>query len=155
MPDPPQEVLALLERLGERPPLTLAELTDEDIGLLRQAGVADSDRGAAERHVTLLDRSCAARLLNALEDLELPLLSWGVTSGTLAHDEVLEIIDRYRHAAAAQDMSTARTRTSSDSLLRAALLFRSRARPRRGTAPGWPRPCGLPPGCGSCSGRRT
>ena len=33
-------------------------------------------------------------LLNALEDLELPLLSWGVTSGTLAHDEVLETIDR-------------------------------------------------------------
>jgi hypothetical protein len=38
--DPPQEVLALLRRLGERPPLTLAELADDDIRLLRQAGVA-------------------------------------------------------------------------------------------------------------------
>lgn len=39
--DPPQEVLALLERLGQRPPLTLSELSDEDIALLRQADVAD------------------------------------------------------------------------------------------------------------------
>ena len=39
--DPPQEVLALLERLGKRPPLTLGELSDEDITLLRQADVAD------------------------------------------------------------------------------------------------------------------
>jgi hypothetical protein len=38
--DPPQEVLALLQRLGERPPPTLAELADDDIRLLRQAGVA-------------------------------------------------------------------------------------------------------------------
>lgn len=38
--DPPQEVLPLLQRLGERPPLTLAEVTDDDIRLLRQAGVA-------------------------------------------------------------------------------------------------------------------
>jgi hypothetical protein len=38
--DPPQEVLALLKRLSERPPLSLAELADEDIRLLRQAGVA-------------------------------------------------------------------------------------------------------------------
>jgi hypothetical protein len=38
--DPPQEVLAVLKRLGERPPLTLAELADDDIRLLRQAGVA-------------------------------------------------------------------------------------------------------------------
>jgi hypothetical protein len=39
--DPPQEVLALLERLGKRPPLTLGELSNEDITLLRQADVAD------------------------------------------------------------------------------------------------------------------
>jgi hypothetical protein len=38
--DPPQEVIALLRRLGERPPLTLAELADDDIRLLRQAGLA-------------------------------------------------------------------------------------------------------------------
>ena len=40
-----------------------------------------------------------------LEDLELPLLSWGVTSGTLAHDEVLETIDRYltTHRAECED----------------------------------------------------
>ncbi len=33
--------------------------------------------------------------LSALEDRELPLLSWGVTSGALSRDEVLEILDRY------------------------------------------------------------
>jgi hypothetical protein len=38
--DPPQEVLALLQRIGERPPLTLADLADDEIRLLRQAGVA-------------------------------------------------------------------------------------------------------------------
>jgi hypothetical protein len=38
--DPPQQLLALLKRLGERPPLTLAELADDDIRLLRQARVA-------------------------------------------------------------------------------------------------------------------
>ena len=32
-------------------------------------------------------------LLNRLEDLELPLLSWGVTEGALAETEVLEVID--------------------------------------------------------------
>jgi hypothetical protein len=39
--DPPQEILALLHRLGERPPLTLDELTDNQISLLRQADIAD------------------------------------------------------------------------------------------------------------------
>jgi len=38
--DPPQEVLPLLQRLGKRPPLTLADLADDQIRLLRQAGVA-------------------------------------------------------------------------------------------------------------------
>ncbi|MGH3400991.1 MAG: hypothetical protein ACRDRJ_00465 [Streptosporangiaceae bacterium] len=38
---PPPEILALLQRLGERPPMTLDQLTDYDIGLLRQAGIAD------------------------------------------------------------------------------------------------------------------
>ena len=32
-------------------------------------------------------------LLNGLEDLELPLLSWGVTDGALAEDEVLETVE--------------------------------------------------------------
>ena len=39
--DPPQEILALLHRLGERPPLTLDELTDTQISQLRQADIAD------------------------------------------------------------------------------------------------------------------
>ena len=38
--DPPQEVLGLLKRLGERPPLTLADVADNEIRLLREAGVA-------------------------------------------------------------------------------------------------------------------
>lgn len=40
VPDPPQEILALLHRLGERPPLTLDEVTDNQISLLRQADIA-------------------------------------------------------------------------------------------------------------------
>jgi ATP-dependent helicase Lhr and Lhr-like helicase len=73
--------------------------------------------------MTRLDRLCAAKLLDALEDAELPLLSWGVTSGSLAHDEVLEIIDRYRPAASAEhDHGT--DEEMLDSLLRTALLFR-------------------------------
>ena len=44
-------------------------------------------------------------LLSRLEDLELPLLSWGVTDGALSEDEVLEAID---HALAARpDMPAA------------------------------------------------
>jgi hypothetical protein len=38
---PPPEILTLLQHLGERPPMTLDQLTDDDIGLLRQAGIAD------------------------------------------------------------------------------------------------------------------
>jgi hypothetical protein len=38
---PPPEILALLQRLGERPPMTLDQLTEDDIGLLRRAGIAD------------------------------------------------------------------------------------------------------------------
>lgn len=41
LPDPPQEILSLLERLGQRPPPTLDELTDEQIALLRRADVAN------------------------------------------------------------------------------------------------------------------
>jgi len=38
------------------------------------------------------DREFAGHLLTELEDLELPLLSWGVTTGTLSEAEVLETI---------------------------------------------------------------
>ncbi len=41
VPDPPHKILALLQRLGERPPMTLDQLTDDDISLLRRAGIAD------------------------------------------------------------------------------------------------------------------
>jgi hypothetical protein len=41
VPPPPPEILALLQRFGERPPMTLDQLTDDDIGLLRRAGIAD------------------------------------------------------------------------------------------------------------------
>jgi len=39
--DPPAEVLALLDRLGQRPALTLHDLTDEQVALLRRAEIAD------------------------------------------------------------------------------------------------------------------
>lgn len=41
LPDPPDAVLEILDRLGQRRGLTLAELTDEEIAILRGAGVAD------------------------------------------------------------------------------------------------------------------
>ncbi|WP_327116675.1 protein DpdJ [Nocardia sp. NBC_01730] len=41
---------------------------------------------------TDLSREFAGHLLNVLEDLELPLLSWGVTDGALSESEVLEEI---------------------------------------------------------------
>ena len=40
-----------------------------------------------------LDRRFLSGILDDLEDLELPLLAWGVTTGTLSHDEVLETIN--------------------------------------------------------------
>ena len=79
-----------------------------------------------------LSSECADELLNALEDLELPLLSWGVTSGTLAHNEVLETIDRFLMAHP-DECDGAETEDVLGSLLRAALLFRipRSSRPRR------------------------
>jgi hypothetical protein len=44
--------------------------------------------------MTRIGHSFANALLNRLEDLELPLLSWGVTSGALAEAEVLDVIDQ-------------------------------------------------------------
>lgn len=41
LPDPPGAVLEILERLSRRRGLTLAEVTDEEIAVLREAGVAD------------------------------------------------------------------------------------------------------------------
>jgi hypothetical protein len=41
LPDPPGAVLQILDRLGQLRGLTLAELTDEEIAALREAGVAD------------------------------------------------------------------------------------------------------------------
>lgn len=41
LPDPPGELLEIVERLGQRRGLTLAELTDEEIAALRKAGIAD------------------------------------------------------------------------------------------------------------------
>lgn len=70
-----------------------------------------------------LEPRFAAELLSALEDLELPLLSWGVTSGTLAHDEVLETIDRHL-AARRAEREHAEPEEVLERLLRAALLFR-------------------------------
>ncbi len=70
-----------------------------------------------------LSSRITAELLNALEDLELPLLSWGVTSGTLAHDEVLETIDRFLTAHLAECEGAEREDVLG-SMLRAALLFR-------------------------------
>lgn len=40
-----------------------------------------------------LDERFLSGVLDDLEDLELPLLAWGVTTGTIAHDEVLDAIN--------------------------------------------------------------
>jgi ATP-dependent helicase Lhr and Lhr-like helicase len=42
-----------------------------------------------------LDAKVAGELLNRLEDLELPSLQWGVTTGMLSKDEVLEVIEEF------------------------------------------------------------
>jgi hypothetical protein len=41
LPDPPGAVLGILERIGQRPALTLADLTNEQMAVLREAGIAD------------------------------------------------------------------------------------------------------------------
>jgi ATP-dependent Lhr-like helicase len=70
-----------------------------------------------------LEPGLAARVLNALEDVELPLLSWGVTAGTLAHEEVLEVIDRELISCAAASAGITPA-DALDELLRDALLLR-------------------------------
>ena len=69
------------------------------------------------------DRHLAGDLLTELEDLELPLLTWGLTDGALSEQEVLETIDR----AVAARPQTANGRASQDIrdfLQERALLFR-------------------------------
>lgn len=41
------------------------------------------------------ERAAVSVLLNELEDLELPLLSWGVTTGTLSQHEVEAVVDKH------------------------------------------------------------
>ena len=70
-----------------------------------------------------MDQESAGYLLSALEDLELPLLSWGVTDGALSEEEVLGAIDR----ALAARPQAAGSRTAGeirDFLQDRALLFR-------------------------------
>ncbi|SCE73888.1 protein DpdJ [Micromonospora chokoriensis] len=60
-------------------------------------------------------------ILDDLEDLELPLLTWGVTTGSLAHDEVMTVIaERLGDPDAPTDVSAEEIR---EALLDAALLF--------------------------------
>ncbi len=44
------------------------------------------------------ERAALSKLLDDLEDLELPLLSWGVTTGTLSNEEVVAVIDEHLDA---------------------------------------------------------
>jgi superfamily II DNA or RNA helicase len=41
------------------------------------------------------ERAALSKLLDDLEDLELPLLAWGVTTGTLSEEEVEAIVDKH------------------------------------------------------------
>lgn len=70
-----------------------------------------------------LDAGLAGEILDALENLELPLLSWGVTGGTLAHDEALRAIDEVlaRSQASPPDLTA---EDALAALLRHALLLR-------------------------------
>src|SRR6185369_16268882 len=54
------------------------------------------DRTPPEGHVTAplsLPLPVLSDLLDAVEDRELPLLAWGVTTGALAHAEIIDLID--------------------------------------------------------------
>ena len=69
-----------------------------------------------------IDPEFAGNLLSSLEDLELPLLSWGVTDGALSEDEVLEAIDTA--LAARPDSGGTASGDIRDFLQNQALLFR-------------------------------
>jgi ATP-dependent helicase Lhr and Lhr-like helicase len=70
-----------------------------------------------------LDAKLAGELLTALEDLELPSLQWGVTSGMLSRDEVLEAINEFmlKHSGGFPDKDADETL---EELLDKALLFK-------------------------------
>jgi ATP-dependent Lhr-like helicase len=68
-----------------------------------------------------LDARVAGEVLNVIEDLELPLLSWGVTGGELSREEILEAIEGYR--AEHPEAGLGDAGNVLDSLLRAALVF--------------------------------
>jgi ATP-dependent helicase Lhr and Lhr-like helicase len=70
-----------------------------------------------------LAKTVAGELLSRLEDLELPALQWGVTSGMLAQDEVLEAIEGFvlEHPGDFQGQDSDEIL---DDLLDAALLFK-------------------------------
>ena len=70
-----------------------------------------------------LKEAVAGELLNRLEDLELPLLSWGVTTGALSRDEILEVIESYARDCPS-DLSDTDAAEILDDLLDAALLFK-------------------------------
>lgn len=69
-----------------------------------------------------LDAQVAGRLLSAIEDLELPLLSWGVTTKALSEDEVLRVIEKYQwdHP---EELPGSTPGTIRDQLVKSALLF--------------------------------
>ena len=68
-------------------------------------------------------KESTSALLDALEDLELPLLSWGVTGGALSSEEVLEAIER--HCTSQDDSDSAPSPAAFLShLVDKALLFR-------------------------------
>ncbi|MFD3536057.1 protein DpdJ [Streptomyces sp. NPDC058664] len=71
---------------------------------------------------TVPSRALLGRALTALEDLELPLLSWGVTEGALAHDEVARALWKL----AADDVEAAELGGEGllDALVQRHLLFR-------------------------------
>jgi len=68
-----------------------------------------------------LPPAALSEVLDALEDRELPLLSWGVTTGALAHDEITTLIDDMIDAGR---IDALRTSDVIDQLLANALLMR-------------------------------
>ena len=68
-----------------------------------------------------LPYAAMSALLDALEDRELPLLSWGVTAGALAHDEVITLIDDMIDSG---DLDVLRAEDALQQLLDGGLLMR-------------------------------
>ncbi|MFC8244005.1 protein DpdJ [Streptomyces chartreusis] len=78
---------------------------------------------------TVPSRALLGRALTALEDLELPLLSWGVTEGALARDEVLR--ELWKLAAADAEAAEVGGDGLLASLVQRHLLFRLPGGPER------------------------